>query len=245
MRAHRRSGWILLACGVLAGAAYLCARTAVGPPRPVRPGGAETVETRLRQYGEAARRRWSGDFARSGVSYPPAAVTLAAFKAERKMEVWAAGKAGGWRLLRTYPIQAASGRLGPKLREGDRQVPEGVYAIESLNPNSLYHLSLRVGYPDAEDLRHARAEGRARPGGDIMIHGGAASVGCLAMGDEAAEDLFVLAADAGVGAVTLLACPVDFRMRDLPADMPPVPAWMPERYARLRAALAGLKQGGE
>ncbi len=221
----------------MVGALPGCGRAPAGQPS----AGQQTITTRLNQYGTAARRRLAGDFARAGVAYPPVGVTLVALKAERRMEVWVAGANGGWRFLRAYPVLGASGRLGPKLREGDRQVPEGVYPIASLNPNSLYHLSLRVGYPDAEDLRHAGEEGRTRPGGDIMIHGGAASVGCLAMGDEAAEDLFVLAADAGIGAVTLLACPVDFRVRGLPADMPPVPVWMAERYARLRAALDGLK----
>ena len=84
------------------------------------------------------------------------------------------------------PILAASGVSGPK-REGDKQVPEGFYRIELLNPNSRYHLSLRVNYPNADDLERARQDGRALStlGGDIMIHGGSASIGCLALGDPA------------------------------------------------------------
>ena len=71
--------------------------------------------------------------------------------------------------LARYPIRAASGALGPKLREGDRQVPEGVYDIESLNPNSRFHVALRVGYPNAFDRQMAGREGRTALGGDIMI----------------------------------------------------------------------------
>lgn len=73
--------------------------------------------------------------------------------------------------IKSYPILAASGSIGPKLRESDMQVPEGVYQIESLNPNSQFHLSLRVNYPNEFDREQARIDGRAQLGGDIMIHG--------------------------------------------------------------------------
>ena len=74
-----------------------------------------------------------------------------------------------------------------------RQVPDGLYRIDSLNPNSLYHLALHVDYPSADDRARAAQDGRRELGGAIMIHGGAGSDRCLAMGDEAAEDLFVRA----------------------------------------------------
>jgi L,D-transpeptidase catalytic domain len=84
--------------------------------------------------------------------------------------------------IHSYSVLVASGHNGPKLREGDRQVPEGFYRITSLNPNSSYHLSIKLNYPNAFDQQHADEEGRDRLGGDIFIHGKAASIGCLAMG---------------------------------------------------------------
>jgi murein L,D-transpeptidase YafK len=130
--------------------------------------------------------------------------------------------------------------LGPKLRQGDRQVPEGVYGVEALNPNSSFHLSLRLDYPNADDLRRAREADIADPGSDIMIHGNTCSIGCLAMGDEAAEDLFVLAAETGLANIKVILSPVDFRVRDLPENLPALPAWVADRYSSLRRELALL-----
>ena len=125
----------------------------------------------------------------------------------------------------------------PKLREGDGQAPEGLYRIESLNPNSAYHLSLRVNYPNAQDRKRGAEDGRTDLGSDIMIHGRDVSIGCLAMGDAAAEDLFVLAADTGIKNIAVIMCPVDFRVRELPGNMPPLPGWCGELYGEIRQAL--------
>jgi murein L,D-transpeptidase YafK len=140
--------------------------------------------------------------------------------------------------LKTYPVLAASGGIGPKLREFDSQVPEGLYDIESLNPNSRYHLSLRVGYPNAEDRRHAKSDGRTNLGGDIMIHGSNVSIGCLAMGDPASEELFVLAALAGPSNVKVILSPIDFRKQEtvkIPAGQPD---WVPALHEQIKAALS-------
>jgi murein L,D-transpeptidase YafK len=165
-----------------------------------------------------------------------------AIKAEKVLHVYAAGDGGPFIFIKSYPVLGASGRLGPKLREGDRQVPEGIYPIESLNPNSRYHLSLRIGYPGKFDREMARREGRTDLGGDIMIHGGDLSIGCLAVGDEAAEDLFVLAADAGVEKVCAVLAPVDFRKDPDPGTDPPAlptePAWVADLYAALSGELS-------
>ena len=199
--------------------------------------GKSTVADRVAQYGEAVCARLAPDFAKAGIAYPPDKLMLIGLKSERTLEVQVAGANGEWKHLKDYPILGMSGSLGPKLREGDRQVPEGIYRLESLNPNSLYHLSLRVGYPNAEDRRRGEKDGRTDLGGDIMIHGNDCSIGCLAMGDEAAEDLFVLAALTGIDNVGILLSPLDFRRRDLPADMPPVPSWTPELYESIRREL--------
>jgi murein L,D-transpeptidase YafK len=169
-------------------------------------------------------------------------VTPVALKQEKQFEVYASGHDSAMRFVRAYPIAAASGSAGPKLRNGDRQVPEGIYAIESLNPNSRFHLALRVGYPNTFDREMAARDARGDLGSDIMIHGGSGSIGCLAMGDEAAEDLFVLAADVGIEKVTLILAPGDLRRRSesAPRDSTAEPAWLGQLYERITTELLNL-----
>lgn len=199
-----------------------------------------TIASRLAEFGAAADARWKPFFNNAGVAYPADRYTFAVFKDTKTMTVYAGEATGPLKFIRTLPILAASGGAGPKLREGDNQVPEGVYAIESLNPKSLYHVALRVNYPNAEDRAFAKAEGRMHPGGDIMIHGKACSIGCLAMGDAGAEDLFTLAARSGETAITLLLCPTDFPKNKSFSSPANVPAWLAPRYDRLRRELAAL-----
>ena len=196
-----------------------------------------TVDDRVAQFGDSVQKRLAPLFALAGVPYPPSQVTLLGLKQERELQLYAAGTNGQYRLIRAYPILAASGHAGPKLREGDLQVPEGLYRIESLNPNSHYHLSLRVNYPNEFDRAQARSEGRTKLGGDIMIHGNAVSIGCLAMGDAAAEELFVLAARTGLGNVKVILSPVDFRVRQLAASESKAPQWVDGLYERIKAEL--------
>lgn len=200
----------------------------------------KTVEDRLAQYGDSARRRLLPYFEEAQAPYPPDKLVFVGVKQEKKLEVWAAGVNGQFKLIRAYSILGASGRLGPKLREGDRQVPEGIYRIESLNPNSKYHLSMRINYPNEFDRAHAKEENRANLGGDIMIHGGRASIGCIAMGDEAIEDLFILAAETGIERITVILTPVDLRKTELPALPYPLPEWTAICYDRIKQQLSSL-----
>jgi hypothetical protein len=197
----------------------------------------KTVADRVAQFGESVDKRLAPFFAAASVPYPPAKVTLIGLKHERELQLYAAGTTGDYQFIRSYPILAASGHLGPKLREGDLQVPEGLYRIESLNPNSRFHLSLRVNYPNASDRARAKEEGRENLGGDIMIHGNAVSIGCLAMGDPAAEELFVLAARTGLRNISVILSPVDFREGrnvKLGADSPP---WLGPLYDSIKNEL--------
>ena len=198
-----------------------------------------TVGDRLIEFGPAARVRMKGGFTDAGVSYPPSKVTLLILKEERRVEVYARNS-GPARFVLAYPILAASGTAGPKLREGDNQVPEGLYEIESLNPNSAYHVSLRVNYPNAFDRAQAQIDRRIRLGGDIMIHGKDVSIGCVAIGDRAAEDLFTLAADTGLENLKVVLSPIDFRKgRPLPRQVS-LPPWSDHLYAQIRASLQDL-----
>jgi hypothetical protein len=201
--------------------------------------GRKTVEDRVEQYGGAVFQRLAPAFERIGAAYPPEKITLVGIKQDNLLEVWVSDPP---KLLKSYPIRGASGVLGPKLREGDKQVPEGLYRIESLNPNSLYHLALRVNYPNAFDKSKGRLDGRDDLGSDIMIHGGTGSVGCLAMGDEAAEDLFILAAETGIDNISVILTPVDFRTDELPENMPEIPGWTPGLYTSIKRALMRLEK---
>ncbi|WP_112661671.1 L,D-transpeptidase family protein [Microvirga flavescens] len=119
-------------------------------------------------------------------------ILIRAYKKEGEMEIWKRAGDGRYALLKTYPVCRWSGQLGPKTREGDRQVPEGFYTVTpaQMNPNSSYYLSFDVGYPNAYD----RAYGRT--GGDIMTHGSCSSRGCFAMTDEAIAEIYSIAREA-------------------------------------------------
>ncbi len=203
-----------------------------------------TIEQRLEQYGPSARARMRDHFAAASVAYPPGAVVLVALKAERRVEMYAGATPDSLAHIRNYPVYGASGGAGPKLRSGDRQVPEGLYRIEGLNPNSHYHLSLRVNYPNAFDRSMAAREGRTNLGGDIYIHGGMESVGCLAMGDRNSEELFVLAADVGEDNVRAVFSPLDFRASATAPEGEGTPRWAGTLYQEIWRALDALPRPG-
>jgi hypothetical protein len=226
---------LAVALGAIA-VATACRAPVRRPPAPRE----ATIADRVAQYGPRARARLAPYFAAAGVRYPPARFVVLAFKRERELDLLAAGPGRDLAFIRSYWIQGASGGLGPKLRVGDGQVPEGIYTIEYLNPNSVAHLSLALSYPNDYDRSRAEEDGRDDLGGDIMIHGGSGSIGCLAVGDEAAEDLFVLAADAGWRDAVVVVSPVDFRRSVLPADYRPPAGWVDDLYASLRALLDRL-----
>ena len=203
--------------------------------------GRKTLAGRVAEYSDVVHHRLGPAFASVHEAYPPQKVTLVGIKAARILQVWVAGADGEWKHLKDYPVLGMSGGLGPKLADGDGQAPEGLYRVESLNPNSIIHLSLRLNYPNADDLRHAQLDGRTQLGTDIMIHGGTASGGCLAMGDPAAEDLFVLVAETGIPNVSIILTPVDFSKSALPAKTLPLPKWSDELYASIKVELAKLE----
>ena len=232
---------VLLALLVLSVCAFLCRGRLIRPIGTLIrfPKGRYSVEQRLAQYGAAVQERLAEDFKRVGCPYPPARVLLVGLKQEKRLEVWVkAEEDSDYALLRAYPIQGMSGGLGPKLCEGDGQVPEGIYRIDWLNPNSLYHLSMHIDYPNEYDRARSAEDGRDTLGGDIMIHGGHASDGCLAMGDEAAEDMFVLVAKTGLANVGVILSPVDFRKRDFPESAAKrLPVWANDLYRIIRQYL--------
>jgi hypothetical protein len=232
--------WLVLVASSLAAVLVLLLLSGGWEYLDWRFGERHSLSDRLGEFGPRADEVWRPLCAAAGLAYPPPRVRLLALKAEKRLEVFAAQADGPWHLLKRFPVLAASGGPGPKLREGDNQVPEGLYRITALNPNSLFHVSLRVDYPSAEDRAHARDEGREQLGGDIMIHGGQASIGCIALGDPAIEEVFTLVARSGTAVTEAVILPLDFRTGA--ADPPGQAAWVTERYRRLRQVAADLRE---
>jgi murein L,D-transpeptidase YafK len=164
---------------------------------------------------------------------------LIGLKEEKVLELWARRR-NGWEFVKEYPILAASGNAGPKFREGDRQVPEGIYKIVFMNERSAYHLSMKIDYPNAFDRARAKEDGRTRLGGDICIHGKAVSIGCIAIGDAAIEELFAMVQKVGHANCTVIIAPRDFRIE--PADELAGVWWIHTLYAKITAALEPFRK---
>jgi murein L,D-transpeptidase YafK len=150
--------------------------------------------------GDAWRRK--GDtlqkqFAAKGLTWPAKYLYIRSFKFDAQLEVWAKNEAKQpYKLFKTYRVCALAGTLGPKRMQGDYQVPEGFYYINEFKPNSTYHLSLGLNYPNASDKILSDS---LKPGGDIYIHGSCVTVGCIPLTDNQIEELYLLAAYAQDG----------------------------------------------
>ena len=122
-------------------------------------------------------------------------ILVRVFKQESELEVWKQDRTGRFALLKTYPICRWSGELGPKVKEGDRQAPEGFYTITpgQMNPNSQFYLSFDLGYPNAFDRAHGRT------GAHLMVHGDCSSRGCYSMTDEQIQEIYALGREAFFG----------------------------------------------
>jgi murein L,D-transpeptidase YafK len=119
---------------------------------------------------------------------------LRAFKKEGELEVWVREKDNDqFKLLHTYPFCRNSGISGPKRKEGDLQIPEGIYHINHFNPQSKFYLSLGLNYPNASDKI---LSDKQRPGGSIYIHGSCVTIGCIPISDDKIKELYVLAVEA-------------------------------------------------
>ncbi len=151
------------------------------------------------------------EMARLGMA-ETAPILIRVFKQESELELWKKDRTGRYALLKTYPICRWSGKLGPKRFEGDRQTPEGFYAISrrQMNPDSRYYLSFNLGFPN----RLEAAQGFQ--GAALMIHGACSSSGCYAVTDEAAAEIYVVAREAFRGGQEA------FQVQALPFRMTPV-----------------------
>jgi len=179
--------WLLLPLAV-AGLAAAALWPVTGRTLVARADAAVSTPRGDRAAAAAARVRpaLERDLAAASLAFG-APVFMRLFKAERELEVWV-DDGRRYRLFRTYPICTWSGALGPKLRQGDGQSPEGFYRVGrgQLNPHSQYHLSFNLGYPNAYDRAHRRT------GDFLMVHGSCVSIGCYAMGDAGIEEIYTL-----------------------------------------------------
>lgn len=239
---------LLSLCAVVAapGVAFLWSRAVLPPPEQVterplpRPDPRHTVASRLTQFGPAARARLQPAFQEADLPYPPAEVVVVGLKEERRLELYGKAPDGELQFVKSYPFQAWTGTLGPKLEEGDMQIPEGVYGVEYLNPNSVAYISLKIGYPNKFERAQGVEDGRRNLGGDIMIHGWTnGSQGCIVVTDEDVEEIFTLASDTGLGRMRVLLAPSDLRRE--PADIPEhAPFWTEVVYRDLVDEMARL-----
>ena len=133
-------------------------------------------------------------FANQGLAYPPQNLFIRVFKKEKIVEVWTFSASDTiFKKVRDYPICRTSGNLGPKRREGDLQIPEGFYHIDRFNPNSNFYLSLGINYPNRSDKIWGK---KGDLGGDIFLHGGCVTIGCIPITDEYIKEIYWLAVQA-------------------------------------------------
>ena len=129
-------------------------------------------------------------FAAAGLQWPAKEIYIRSFKFDSQLEVWARNSSSEpFKLFKTYSVCALAGTLGPKRMEGDYQVPEGFYYINEFKPNSNYHMSLGINYPNPSD----RILNDDHPGGEIYIHGNCVTVGCIPIKDPQIEELYIIA----------------------------------------------------
>jgi murein L,D-transpeptidase YafK len=121
-------------------------------------------------------------------------IFLRAFKSEKRLELWGKNKNDKhYVLITTYPFCEVSGDLGPKRKEGDGQIPEGIYEINHFNPESNFYLSLGISYPNKSD---AILGAKGKLGGEIYIHGNCVTIGCIPITDDLIKELYVFAVEA-------------------------------------------------
>lgn len=197
--------------------------------------GRKTVEEVISTHQADVKNRLEPLFSQHGISFPPDKIRLVGNKSARRIDLYAM-KDDHWIKIKGYKFTGYSGLLGPKLREGDGQIPEGIYSIKYLNPNSRYHLSMKLNYPNAFDKEMGRRDGRTKLGTDIFIHGNNLTIGCIPIGDRNIEELFVLTALTGKDNVSVIITPYDF-ISDDKVKAQNKPAWIDELYNNIRKEL--------
>ncbi len=171
-------------------------------------------------------------FAKKNIDYRNCEIYIRAFKSQNDLELWARNIDNNeYKHIKTYRICALSGKLGPKRAQGDRQVPEGLYFIDEFNPKSDYYLSLLLNYPNYSDS----ANGGVKLGGDIYIHGGCVTIGCLPMTNDGIQELYAICLNARLSGEEYIPVHIyptrlnrngmNYLTREFPNDLPRQQLW--------------------
>ncbi len=153
--------------------------------------GIQETNARLAPLIKGSEDTLKKQFEAKGLKWPAKYIYMRSFKYEKELEIWVKNDIKDtFQLFKVYKVCRTSGKMGPKRKEGDMQVPEGFYYIRQFNPNSNYHLALGLDYPNLSD----RMKCAGPPGGDIYIHGSCVSVGCIPILDNQIEEVYMLAA---------------------------------------------------
>jgi len=190
----------------------------------------QAIDHAVMRFGLRTEPELKNYFKAANVTYPPKELAFLTFKKEKIVELWAKDQRDGWSFIHQYPLTASSGQLGPKLRENDKQIPEGIYRLTMFNPYSAMHLSMQINYPNQFDRLHAFKDGRTHLGGDIFLHGKNLSVGCLAIGDHAIDQLFMLVRRVGLANTKVIIAPNDLRTAKPATNSLMQPKWVKELY---------------
>ena len=194
-----------------------------------------TVTQAIKKFGTEAKSRLQSNFVAANVPYPPAHFNLVCFKDEGILLLFAKDKTGKLKRIKSYNIVSNSGVAGPKLKEGDLQIPEGFYKITGLD--AMTHLAMWVNYPNAFDRSQAISDRRTKLGGYIQIHGGVFSTGCIVISNEDMAELLVAAYDVGYKNVNLIIAPCNLSNHAPSIDFSKQPGWVPLLYKNLKLEL--------
>ncbi len=201
----------------------------------------QSIESISEKYNSKVEVSLKNAFTKTQVDNTDFEMGILAFKKEQVLEVVVRkNKNESWKLLKKYPFTAFSGKIGPKLKNGDKQIPEGIYQMEYLNPNSKYHLSIKVSYPNTFDKEKAKLDGRTDLGGDIMIHGKSVTIGCIPVGDKNIEEIFILATKAKNKHFPIIIAPHDFRKNKIFPKIEAI-SWEKDLYEEMSNELNNFK----
>jgi murein L,D-transpeptidase YafK len=131
-------------------------------------------------------------YSKKNIERESSEILIVAYKEEMKLQVWAKNNSETYLKIKEYDFCELSGNLGPKRKQGDMQVPEGIYYINRFNPSSSFHLSLGINYPNSSDRKLSAFSDL---GGDIFIHGSCVTIGCIPITDELIKELYIMCVD--------------------------------------------------
>ena len=201
----------------------------------------EAMRRKMDDYAVGSVRYFTPFFARQGLPLINDKLAFVVLKKEHRLQIYAQHK-GRWHFITWFKVVKMSGVSGPKLKEGDLQVPEGIYKVIYFNPLSNNFLSMKINYPNRYDRKKAALTGRTNLGGEIFIHGNDRSVGCVAIGDKAVSLLFPLTvlyslANGPRNDISVIITPYDFRLKAVHLSKNAVP-WEKDLYSMISQRLS-------